>query len=51
MRCDDVIEAVIDADVMCGGFTENSLWQAGCAQVYPGPAAILACFADSLLAR
>jgi HAD superfamily hydrolase (TIGR01549 family) len=37
--------------VLCGGFTENSLRQAGCAQVYPGPAALLACFGDSLLAR
>src|SRR3954469_3139696 len=37
--------------VLCGGFTENSLRQAGCAEVYPGPAALLACFADSLLAR
>jgi len=26
------------------GFTEASLRQAGCVQVYPGPAAILACF-------
>jgi phosphoglycolate phosphatase-like HAD superfamily hydrolase len=37
--------------VLCGGFTEASLRQAGCVQVYPGPAAILACFGDSLLAR
>ena len=37
--------------VLCGGFTENSLRQAGCVQVYPGPAALLACFGDSLLAR
>jgi phosphoglycolate phosphatase-like HAD superfamily hydrolase len=36
---------------LCGGFTEASLRQAGCVQVYPGPAAILACFGDSLLAR
>jgi len=37
--------------VLCGGFTESSLRQAGCAEVYPGPAALLACFADSLLAK
>jgi phosphoglycolate phosphatase-like HAD superfamily hydrolase len=37
--------------VLCGGFTEASLRQAGCVQVYPGPAAILACFGDSRLAR
>ncbi|MCK1294541.1 MULTISPECIES: HAD family hydrolase [unclassified Bradyrhizobium] len=37
--------------VLCGGFTESSLRQAGCVQVYPGPAALLACFGDSLLAR
>jgi phosphoglycolate phosphatase-like HAD superfamily hydrolase len=37
--------------VLCGGFTEDSLRKAGCVQVYPGPAALLACFGDSLLAR
>jgi phosphoglycolate phosphatase-like HAD superfamily hydrolase len=37
--------------VLCGGFTESSLRQAGCVQVYPGPAALLACFGNSLLAR
>lgn len=37
--------------VLCGGFTESSLRQAGCVQVYPGPAALLACFKDSLLAK
>jgi HAD superfamily hydrolase (TIGR01509 family) len=37
--------------MLCGGFTESSLRQAGCVQVYPGPAALLACFGDSLLAR
>lgn len=37
--------------VLCGGFTESSLRQAGCVQVYPGPAAMLACFGDSLLAK
>ena len=37
--------------LLCGGFTEGSLRQAGCVEVYPGPAALLACFGDSLLAR
>ena len=37
--------------VLCGGFTESSLRQAGCVQVYPGPAALLACFGDSLLSQ
>jgi phosphoglycolate phosphatase-like HAD superfamily hydrolase len=37
--------------VLCGGFTEDSLRQAGCIQVYPGPAALLACFGNSLLAK
>lgn len=37
--------------VLCGGFTENSLRQAGCVQVYPGPAALFACFEASRLAR
>jgi HAD superfamily hydrolase (TIGR01509 family) len=37
--------------VLCGGFTEGSLRQAGCVAIYPGPAALLACFGSSLLAR
>lgn len=37
--------------VLCGGFTEASLRQAGCVEVYPGPAALLARFGDLLLAR
>jgi HAD superfamily hydrolase (TIGR01509 family) len=37
--------------VLCGGFTKNSLRQAGCIEVYPGPSALLACFGNSLLAR
>ena len=37
--------------VLCGGFTEGSLRQAGCVEIYPGPAALLACFGSSLLAR
>lgn len=37
--------------VLCGGFTEGSLREAGCVEVYPGPATLLACFGDSLLAK
>jgi HAD superfamily hydrolase (TIGR01549 family) len=37
--------------VLCGGFTETSLREAGCVDVYPGPAALFARFADTLLAR
>lgn len=35
--------------VLPGGFTEDELRKAGCAEVYPGPAALLACFERSLL--
>jgi phosphoglycolate phosphatase-like HAD superfamily hydrolase len=37
--------------VLCGGFTEASLRGAGCVDVYPGPPALFARFADTLLAR
>jgi phosphoglycolate phosphatase-like HAD superfamily hydrolase len=37
--------------VLCGGFTEASLREAGCADVYPGPAALFAQTEKSLLAR
>jgi HAD superfamily hydrolase (TIGR01549 family) len=37
--------------VLCGGFKENALRRAGCAQIYPGPASLLACFDKSLLAK
>lgn len=37
--------------VLCGGFTESSLRQAGCVEIYPGPAMMFARFAGSLLAR
>jgi HAD superfamily hydrolase (TIGR01549 family) len=37
--------------VLCGGFPENSLRQAGCAETYPGPATLFARFGDSLLGR
>lgn len=36
--------------VLCGGFTEDALRKAGCAEVYPGPAALMACFERSMLA-
>lgn len=35
--------------VLRGGFTEDELRKAGCAEVYPGPAALLACFERSLV--
>ena len=37
--------------VLCGGFTEASLRQGGCVEIYPGPAALFARFKASLLAR
>lgn len=37
--------------VLCGGFTEVSLRDAGCVDVYPGPAALFARFEKSQLAR
>jgi phosphoglycolate phosphatase-like HAD superfamily hydrolase len=37
--------------VLCGGFTEVRLRRAGCVEVYPGPAALFACFDQTLLAR
>jgi phosphoglycolate phosphatase-like HAD superfamily hydrolase len=37
--------------VLCGGFTEASLGEAGCVDVYPGRAALFARFADTVLAR
>jgi HAD superfamily hydrolase (TIGR01549 family) len=35
--------------VLCGGFTEADLRKSGCVEVYPGPAALLACFGASPL--
>ena len=35
--------------VLSGGFTEADLRQAGCIDIYPGPAALLACFDNSPL--
>jgi HAD superfamily hydrolase (TIGR01549 family) len=37
--------------VLCGGFEKTDLLKAGCAEIYPGPATILACFDKSLLAK
>ena len=37
--------------VLCGGFPEDELRNAGCAEVYSGPAALLACFERSLLMK
>ena len=37
--------------VLCGGFTESSLRQAGYVEIYPGPAALFARFANSLVMR
>ena len=37
--------------VLCGGFIESLLRQAGCVEIYPGPATLFACFGNSLLAR
>jgi phosphoglycolate phosphatase-like HAD superfamily hydrolase len=44
-------KAGIDAiGVLCGGFAESDLRQAGCRELYPGPAALLALFEQSMLA-
>jgi HAD superfamily hydrolase (TIGR01509 family) len=37
--------------MLCGGFTEESLRDAGSLAVYPGPAALFACFAASPIAQ
>ena len=42
---------ILTIGVLCGGFTEDSLRQAGCAEVYPGPAALFASFERCLLVR
>src|SRR3954454_3713547 len=42
---------ILTIGVLCGGFTEDSLRQAGCIELYPGPAALLATFGRSALAR
>ena len=35
--------------LLCGGFSEASLREAGCIAIYPGPGALLACFDKSPL--
>lgn len=42
---------VVTIGVLCGGFTESSLREAGCVELYPGPAALFARFEASLLAQ
>jgi HAD superfamily hydrolase (TIGR01549 family) len=37
--------------VLCGGFTESSLREARCFEVYPGPATLYVRFGDTALAR
>lgn len=37
--------------VLCGGFAESSLRNAGCLEIHPGPAALFARFGNCLLAR
>ena len=37
--------------VLSGGLTESSLRKAGCVEIFPGPAALLARFSNSLLAK
>jgi phosphoglycolate phosphatase-like HAD superfamily hydrolase len=37
--------------VLSGGFSENALRHAGCAEIYPGPAGLLSLFASSLLGK
>ncbi len=37
--------------MLSGGFPESSLRQAGCVEIYPGPAALFTRFPYSLLAR
>ena len=36
---------------LCGGFTEDSLREAGCIEAYPGPCTLFACFEKTLLTR
>lgn len=42
---------IVTIGVLCGGFPEISLKQAGCKEIYQGPAGLLARFGDTLLAR
>ncbi|WP_426612819.1 HAD family hydrolase [Bradyrhizobium sp. McL0616] len=43
--------AIPTIGVLCGGFAESSLREAGCVEVYPGPAALFARFDEALLAK
>jgi phosphoglycolate phosphatase-like HAD superfamily hydrolase len=36
--------------VLCGGFNEGALRQAGCVEIYPGPSSIFSVFGQTLLA-
>jgi HAD superfamily hydrolase (TIGR01549 family) len=36
---------------LSGGFEREELLKAGCAEIYPGPSGLLACFGTSLLAK
>ena len=42
--------AIASIGVLCGGFTEDSLRQAGCVDVHPGPATLFANVDRCLLA-
>jgi phosphoglycolate phosphatase-like HAD superfamily hydrolase len=42
---------ILTIGVLCGGFTEESLRNAGCVDLYPGPAALFARFGQSILAK
>ena len=37
-------QGIATIGVLCGGFTEATLRQGGCVEVYPGPAALFASF-------
>jgi phosphoglycolate phosphatase-like HAD superfamily hydrolase len=43
--------AIQTVGVLSGGFTDHSLRQAGCVEVYPGPASIYCCFEASILGK
>lgn len=40
---------IVTIGMLCGGFTEADLRRGGCVSIYPGPGALLACFAASPL--
>jgi HAD superfamily hydrolase (TIGR01509 family) len=42
---------IMTIGVLCGGFTESSLRQARCVEIYPGPATLFVRFSGSLLAQ